>query len=106
MTDPTMRASDDAKIEVFTDTRNRWRGYLDEWERAQAALVRVLASSIEALIEQGVDVTPQQYHRALVKAARQEVEAAPRSMYRAALAQAIADHLAWRRVFYGEPGCK
>lgn len=66
-------------------------------EEAQAAMVRYMATGLDALVELGVQVTPEQYKQALVDAACQETHRSPRPVYRPALETAIVEHIAWWR---------
>jgi len=40
------------------------------WAAAQAQLLRIVAFGLDALIEQGVEVTPEQYKAALIETGR------------------------------------
>ena len=74
-------------------------------EGAQAAMVRYMATGLDALVELGVGITPEQYRQALVDAAGQEDHRLPRPIYRSALEEAIAEHIEWWRArFEGGAG--
>ena len=70
------------------------------WARAQAGMMRLISTGLDALINLGVDITPEQYQQALVDASRRLKEEAPRSVYPEALAAAIEAHLDWQRAAY------
>jgi hypothetical protein len=64
----------------------------DGWEEKEALKVRFLALALDTLMGQGVEVTREQYKRALAEAVRRSDERYPASIY----SQEIEAVIDWR----------